>query len=85
MDFKNLFNFDEIYGKKLVTIVYYALSAVIAVMAVISLLSGILQIFIAPFAATVQIMITIPLAVVAFLVLRIICEVITVFFEKNNK
>ena len=84
MDFKNLFNLDEIYGKKLVTIVYYALSAVIAAMAVISLLSGILQIFTAPFIATMRIMLTIPFAVVAFLVLRVICEVITVFFEKNQ-
>lgn len=85
MDFKNLFNLDEIFGKKLLTIVYYSLTIMIAIAMTISILSGIIQIFSVPFWAMLRIMITIPLGVVAFLILRVICEVIAVFFEKNQK
>ena len=85
MDFKNLFNFDEIYGKKLLTIAYYALAIIIAIFMTLSILTGIIQIFSAPFTAMLRVMITIPLGVVAFLILRVICEVIAVFFDKNQK
>ena len=85
MDFKHLFNFDEIYGKKLLTIAYYSLTAIICLMMLVSFLIGISQIFTTPIIAMVRIAFTIPFGVVAFIILRVICEVIAVYFDKNQK
>ena len=43
-DFKALLNFDTIYGKKLVTIVYYVMTAVILVNVLVSFISGIISV-----------------------------------------
>ena len=84
MDIKDLFNLDKIFGKKLVTVAYYVLTAVIVLAAMLSILSGIAQVFSSPFMAMLRILLTIPTSVVAFIILRVICEALVVFFEKNK-
>lgn len=85
-DFKALLNFDTIYGKKLVTIVYYVMTAVILVNVLVSFISGIISVAGGSvFTGLGEILFCIPLAIVYFLVLRVVCELVNAIFEHCGK
>ena len=85
-DFKALLNFDTIYGKKLVTIVYYVMTAVILVNVLVSFISGIISVAGGHvFIGLGEILFCIPLAIVYFLVLRVVCELVNAIFEHCGK
>ena len=85
-DFKALLNFDTTYGKKLVTIVYYVMTAVILVNVLVSFISGIVSVaggYV--FSGLGKILFCLPLAIVYFLVLRVVCELVNAIFEHCGK
>ncbi|MBE7092488.1 MAG: DUF4282 domain-containing protein [Clostridiales bacterium] len=85
-DFKSLINLDTTYGKKLVTIVYYLMTVVIVVNTVVSFIAGIASIangFIIN--GLGNILFCVPLAIVYFLILRVVCELVNAIFEHCGK
>lgn len=84
--FESLFHFDKIFGKKLLLIVYYAVTAAIGVNAVVSFINGIVYLFVGnPLEGLWKIIFCIPLAIINFLILRLVCEIISLFFDKFDK
>lgn len=85
-DFKSLLNFDKIYGRKLVTIVYYIMAGVIAINVFVSFVSGIVNVADGMiFEGIEKIVFCLPLAVVYLFVLRLVCELISTIFEHCGK
>ncbi len=85
-DFKSLLNFEKTYGKKLVTIVYYAMAIVIAVNVLVSFIAGIVNVATgAVMTGLGQIIFCIPLAIVYLLILRLVCELINAIYDHCGK
>lgn len=85
-DFKALLNLEQTYGKKLVTIVYYVMTAVIAVNTLIDFIGGIANVakgFV--LSGMVDIVFCLPLAIVYFIILRVVCELVNAIFEHCGK
>ena len=85
-DFKSLLNLENSYGRKLVTIVYYVMTGVIAINAFLSFIGGIASVATGNILnGLINIIFCIPLAIVYFLVLRVVCELINAIFEHCGK
>ena len=85
-DFKALLSLETSYGKKLVTVVYYVMTAVILVNVLVSFISGIVSVAGGNvFAGLGKILFCLPLAIVYFLILRVACELINAIFEHCGK
>lgn len=85
-DFKALLSLETTYGKKLVTIVYYVMTVVILVNVIVSFISGIVSVAGGHvFTGLGEILFCLPLAVVYFLILRVICELVNAIFEHCGK
>ena len=85
-DFKSLLSLENGYGKKLVNIVYYIMIIVIAINVIVSFISGVANIAGGLVMVGLgQIIFCLPLAVVYFLVLRLVCELINAIFEHCGK
>ncbi len=85
-DFKALLNFETTYGKKLVTVVYYVMTAVILINVLVSFISGIVNVADGyVFVGLGEILFCLPLAVVYFLILRVVCELVNAIFEHCGK
>ena len=85
-DFKALLSLEPSYGKKLVTVVYYVMTAVILVNVLVSFISGIVSVAGGSvFAGLGEILFCLPLAIVYFLILRVACELINAIFEHCGK
>lgn len=85
-DFKALLNLENPYGRKLVTIVYYVMTGVIAVNAFISFIGGIASVATGNIlSGLASIVFCLPLAIVYFLILRVICELVNTIFEHCGK
>mgnify|MGYP003501819135 CR=1 FL=1 len=85
-DVKKLLNLDAPYGKQLVTIIYYVMTAVIIVNSVVSFFAGIVSIAGGKILAGLgNIIFCLPLAIVYFLILRLVCEVINAVLDHCAK
>ncbi len=85
-DFKALLNLENTYGRKLVTIVYYVMTGVIAVNAFLSFIGGIASVATGEIlSGLTNIIFCLPLAIVYFLILRVVCEFINTIFEHCGK
>ena len=85
-DFKSLLNLEKSYGRKLVTIVYYAMAIVIAVNMIVSFIAGIANVATgAVMTGLGQIIFCVPLAIVYLLILRLACELVNAIFEHCGK
>ena len=85
-DFKSLISLENVFGKKLVTVIYYVMIAVIAINAVVSFIAGIGMVATGSILAGLgNILFCVPLAVVYLLVLRLACELANTFFEHCGK
>ncbi len=85
-DFKNLMNLENPYGKKLVTILYYVMTVVIAVNSVVSFFAGIVSIAAGNILLGLgNIIFCVPLAIVYFLILRLVCEVVNAVLDHCAK
>jgi len=80
---KSLTSLDVSYGKKLVTAVYYALTAVIAVSMLCSFIMGIAEVATGSVLVGLgKILFCVPLAIVNLLVLRLLCEIANNLFKE---
>lgn len=85
-DFKALLNLENPYGRKLVTIVYYVMTGVILVNAFLSFIGGIASVATGNIlSGLANIVFCLPLAIVYFLILRVVCELINAIFEHCGK
>ncbi len=85
-DFKSLFSLETTYGKKLVTAVYYIMTATIVINAIVTFIAGIANIATGSVLGGLgQIIFCLPLAVVYFVLLRLGCEVINAILEHCGK
>lgn len=85
-DFKALLNLENLYGRKLVTIVYYVMTGVILVNAFLSFIGGIASVATGNIlSGLANIVFCLPLAVVYFLILRVLCELVNTIFEHCGK
>ena len=85
-DFKSLLSLENGYGRKLVNIVYYVMIIVIAVNVIVSFISGVAKIAGGLVMSGLgQIIFCLPLAVVYFLILRLVCELVNAIFEHCGK
>ncbi len=85
-DFKALLNLEQSYGRKLVTIVYYVMTAAIAVNTLLDFIGGIANVARGyVLNGLVEIIFCLPLAVVYFLILRVVCELVNTIFEHCGK
>ena len=85
-DFKSLLTLENGYGRKLVNIVYYVMTIVIAINVIVSFISGVVNIaggFV--MSGLGKIIFCLPLAVVYFLILRLVCELVNAIFEHCGK
>ena len=85
-DFKALLNLEQTYGKKLVTIVYYVMTAAIAVNALLNFIGGIANVAKGlVLSGLIDIVFCLPLAVIYFIILRVVCELVNTIFEHCGK
>lgn len=85
-DFKALLNLENPYGRKLVTIVYYVMTGAIAINAFLNFIGGIANVATGNvLAGLIDIIFCLPLALVYFLILRVVCELINAIFEHCGK
>lgn len=87
ISFKDLFNLDKIHGKKLVLVLYYLGFAAIVVNMIVSFIYGIVLLFTPAqvWAGLGRVLFSMPLAVVYFVVLRVVCELISALFDMTGK
>jgi len=84
---KDFFTLDKLHGKKLVLLMYYALTAGIVVNMIVSFIYGIALLF-TPEQVWIglgKVLFSLPLAVLYFIILRVVCELITALFDKTGK
>ena len=85
-DFKALLNLEQTYGKKLVTIFYYVMTAAIAVNALLNFIGGIANVANGlVLSGLIDIVFCLPLAVIYFIILRVVCELVNTIFEHCGK
>ena len=85
-DFKALLNLENPYGRKLVTIVYYVMTGAIAINAFLTFIGGIASVATGNvLTGLIDIIFCLPLALVYFLILRVVCELINAIFEHCGK
>ena len=85
-DFKALLNLENPYGRKLVTIVYYVMTGAIAINAFLNFIGGIANVATGNvLAGLIDIIFCLPLALVYFLILRVVCKLINAIFEHCGK
>ena len=85
-DFKSLLSLETTYGKKLVTVAYYVLVVAIVINAAVSFIAGIGMVATGNILAGLgNIIFCVPLAVVYFIVLRVVCELVNAVFEHCGK
>lgn len=85
-DFKKFLTLNDEFGKQLVTIVYYAVSALIAFNLVTSFIAGIGEIAMgAVLSGAGKIVYCLPLSIVYFLLLRLACELVNAILEHCGK
>ncbi|MBR2861024.1 MAG: DUF4282 domain-containing protein [Clostridia bacterium] len=85
-DFKSLLSLETAYGRKLVTVAYYVLTVAILINAIVSFIAGISMVATGSVLAGLgNIIFCVPLAVVYFIVLRVVCELVNAVFEHCGK
>ena len=85
-DFKSLLTLENTYGKKLVTVVYYVMAAVIAVNVLVSFIAGVANVAGGNVIYGLgQIVFCLPLALVYLLLLRLACELVNAIFDHCGK
>ena len=85
-DFKALLNLEQTYGKKLVTIFYYVMTVAIAVNALLNFIGGIANVANGlVLSGLIDIVFCLPLAVIYFIILRVVCELVNTIFEHCGK
>ena len=85
-DWKTLLSFDVHYGKKIVTLLYYVMIVLISVNTLCSFIRGILNVCGGEvFNGLCGILFCLPLTVVYLLVLRLVCEMLDLFFDRFDR
>ena len=84
---KDFLKLDKLHGKKLVLVMYYALTAGIVIHMIVSFIYGIALLFTPEqvWLGLGNVLFALPLAVLYFIILRVICELITSLFDMTGK